>query len=158
MILRPAQVGDAPGIAAVVNPVIRDTTISFRSDEKPVQEYAEGIRDSGRYFVAERDGQIIGYACYFQFRGGDGYRHTCEHSIALLPEARGLGAGRGLMAMLENHARAAGVHTLFAGVSGENPDGIAFHAAIGFRQVSVLPEVGYKFGRWIDLVLMQKFL
>ena len=102
--------------------------------------------------------RIIGYACYFPFRSGPGYRHTKEHSIALLPEARGTGVGRRLMALLEDHARAREVHSLFAGVSGENPDGVAFHKAIGFAEVARLPEVGHKFGRWMDLVLLQKML
>lgn len=62
------------------------------------------------------------------------------------------------MARLEDHARAGGGHTLFAGVSGENAAGIAFHEKVGFRTVAVIPEVGRKFGRWLDLVLMMKFL
>ena len=104
------------------------------------------------------EGEVIGFATYFQFRGGLGYGHTMEHSILLHPELRGRGAGRALMAAIENHARAAGVHTMFAGVSSENPSGVAFHEAIGFARVAVLPEVGRKFGRWIDLVLLQKHL
>lgn len=62
------------------------------------------------------------------------------------------------MARLEAHARAAGAHTLFAGVSGENADGVAFHQALGFRTLATLPQAGRKFGRWLDLILMMKFL
>ena len=62
------------------------------------------------------------------------------------------------MAALEDHAKAAGVHSLWAGVSAENSAGIAFHRSVGFAEVARLPEVGHKFGRWMDLVLMQKIL
>ena len=71
---------------------------------------------------------------------------------------QGRGIGRALMEELEQHARAAGIHSLIAGVSGENSSGAAFHKSIGYSQIAVLPEVGYKFGRWMDLVVFQKLL
>lgn len=158
MILRPADPRDAPGIVDLVNPVIRNTAVTFTTEEKTARDIATAIRDSGSYFVACEGRRVLGYACYFPFRAGPGYRHTKEHSIALAAEARGRGVGRGLMALLEDHAREHAVHSLFAGVSGENPDGIAFHKAIGFSEVARLPQVGRKFGRWMDLVLLQKML
>lgn len=158
MIVRAAHPTDAKAICDLVNPVIRDTAITFTSAEKDPDDVARAIRETDAYFVAKDGGALVGYACYFQFRNGPGYRHTMEHSIVLAPQARGKGAGRALMQMLESHARDNAVHSLFAGVSGENPDGVRFHAAIGFREVARLPEVGYKFGRWMDLVLMQKIL
>lgn len=157
--IRAAQSEDAGAIADLVNPVIRDTAITFTTAEKDPADLAAAIaRAPGTFQVAEVDGAVVGYATYFQFRGGPGYAHTMEHSITLAPAARGRGIGRPLMAALEGHARAAGAHSLFAGVSAENPAGVAFHTAIGFRQVAVLPQVGFKFGRWMDLVLLQKFL
>ena len=81
-----------------------------------------------------------------------------EHSVILAPEGRGRGLGRALMAAIEAHAAGQGAHSMFAGVSAANPDGRAFHARIGYRELAVLPEVGFKFGRWLDLVLMQKML
>jgi L-amino acid N-acyltransferase len=101
---------------------------------------------------------ITGFATYFQFRGGPGYAYTMEHSIHIPAKARGRGLGRALMAHVEAHASAAGVRSIFAGISGENSDAIAFHAALGYIQTARLPQVGQKFGRWHDLVLMQKFL
>lgn len=142
----------------LVNPVIRDTAITFTTAEKTPDMIADAIRSENRYFVACDGKDLLGYACYFQFRGGPGYRFTMEHSIALAPEARGRGVGKRLMSHLEAQARDEGVHSLFAGVSAENFAGVAFHAAIGFREIARLPEVGYKFGRWMDLVLMQKLL
>ncbi|MDA7425894.1 GNAT family N-acetyltransferase [Thalassococcus lentus] len=159
MIIRPAIPSDAPGIAAIWNDVILNTSVTFTTETKTTEGLIEDIESRGHGFqVAEDQGQLIGFATYSAFRGGPGYAHTKEHSIQLAPEARGQGAGRALMSALEHAARQEGVHSLWAGVSGENPDGVAFHSAIGFEQVARLPQVGFKFGRWMDLVLMQKFL
>lgn len=158
MNIRQARPADAEGIVGLVNPVIRQTAITFTTEEKTIDGVAEVIRAGMPHFVACRDGEIIGYACYFQFRGGPGYRHTMEHSITLDKGARGVGLGRRLMTHLEDHARRNNVHSLFAGVSSENPAGVAFHRSIGFTEVGYLPQVGHKFGRWMDLVLLQKLL
>lgn len=159
MIIRPARPEDAEAVMALVNDVIANTTITFTTELKSLQTVQDDIASRGRAFlVVEVDGVAAGYASYFPFRGGPGYARTKEHSVALGPQVRGRGAGRALMAELEAEARSEGVHSLIAAVSGENPAGRAFHAAIGFAEIAVLPEVGFKFDRWIDLVLMQKRL
>ncbi|GGB95684.1 N-acetyltransferase [Marivita lacus] len=159
MIIRPARPEDAEAVMALVNDVIANTTITFTTELKSLQTVQDDIAARGRAFlVVEVDGIAAGYASYFPFRGGPGYARTKEHSVALGPQVRGRGAGRALMAELEAEARREGVHSLIAAVSGENPAGRAFHAAIGFAEIAVLPEVGFKFDRWIDLVLMQKRL
>lgn len=155
--IRPARPEDAPAIAAIWNRIIRDTVATFTTAKKDPAVLAEGMRTQP-YWVAEEAGEILGFATYFQFRGGPGYAHTMEHSVHLDPRAQGKGLGRALMATLEDHARAHGVHSLFAGISGENAAGIAFHAALGYVHTARLSQVGRKFGRWHDLVLMQKFL
>lgn len=162
MNIRPAAPGDYPAICALWNPLIRDTTIIFHSEERDSAKVDEIIaarrRDGHEFFVAEGAGQFLGFATYSQFRGGNGYVHALEHSVILDQAAWGRGVGRALMTRLEEHARAGGGHTLFAGVSGENAAGIAFHQKLGFRTMATLPEAGRKFGRWLDLVLMMKFL
>lgn len=159
MILRPARETDAAALCAVANPIIRDTVVTFTTTERREDEMAESIRAAqGAFFVAEVGGSVEGYATCFEFRKGPGYARTREHTILLAPSLRGAGAGRALMGMLEDFARGQGVHVLVGGVSGSNPAGRAFHAAIGFAETGVMPEVGFKFGRWHDLVLMQKIL
>jgi phosphinothricin acetyltransferase len=162
MILRPADARDAATVAAIWNPVIRDTAATFTTQEKTAEglaaDFAARAAEGKLFLLAEEAGEVLGFATYFQFRNGPGYAHTMEHSIILSPAARGRGVGRALMGGLEDHARAGGVHSLWAGVSAENPPGVAFHRAIGFTEIARLPEVGYKFGRWMDLVLMQKIL
>ena len=161
MIIRPAASADIPAILDVWNPIIRDTSITFTSEEKTSASLAALIderRAAGREFYVAEDRSLLGFVTYAQFRGGNGYAHAMEHTIVLAPGARGKGAGRALMAAVEAHARDGGAHTLFAGVSGANPEGVAFHERVGFRHLARIPEVGRKFDRWLDLVLMIKFL
>jgi len=156
--VRAALAQDAGAICAIHNAVIRDTAITFTTAERTPDEVAALIAGGQPHWVTEGAGGVVGFATFFPFRKGPGYAHTFEHTVLIAPEGQGRGAGRGLMAALEAGVRAAGGHTLFAGVSGENAAGVAFHAALGFREVVRLREVGWKFGRWHDLVLMQKFL
>lgn len=159
MQIRAAKTSDASAIVEIWNDVIGNTARTFTSEPKTVEGISSDITARGEAFlVAERGGMILGFATYFPFRGGNGYRHTKEHTISLRPAAQGQGVGRALMKRLEEVARQQEVHSLFAGVSGENPDGIAFHTVLGYREVARLPEVGRKFDRWMDLVLMQKIL
>jgi len=159
MTIRPADPADAAAIASITNAVIRDSLITFTTDLRTREGIASDIAARrGCYLVAELDGQVVGFATYAPFRSGPGYAHTREHSIQLAPEARGMGLGRALMTVLENAALADGVHVLVAGISSANPQAIPFHAALGFAEVGRMPEVGHKWDRWLDLVLMQKIL
>lgn len=156
--IRAATSSDTEAIAAIWNRVIRDTAATFTTAEKDAGALARSIADGAPFHVAEADGAVVGFVTAFQFRGGPGYAHTWEHSIHLDPAAQGQGLGRALMAALEDDLRTRGGHSLFAGISGENVAGVRFHDRLGYAEVARLPEVGRKFGRWHDLVLMQKFL
>tara|TARA_R110002167_G_scaffold366284_2_gene594384 strand:- start:114677 stop:115150 length:474 start_codon:yes stop_codon:yes gene_type:complete len=157
-LIRLATDADAPAIAAIWNPVIACTTITFTPDEKTAAQVVDLITPQTPCLVAVHAGQVAGFARYGPFRGGAGYRFSAEHTILLHPSARGQGIGRILLGALCDHAQGAGLHMLHAGISAENPRAVEFHASCGFRTLAVLPEVGFKFGRWIDLVLMQKRL
>ncbi len=161
-LIRDATPADAAAIAAIWNPVIRDTAATFNAQEKTAADIAQTIAtrqtEGHAFLVATHADTLLGFATYARFRGGIGYARSMEHTIILSPAATGKGTGRALMTAIESHARSAGAHTLFAGVSAENPAGLAFHARLGFAEVARLQQVGYKFGRYIDLVLMQKFL
>lgn len=146
---------DVDAILALWNEVIAQTTITFTTAQK-TREAIAGVVATQPVFIVRDGGEALGFATYAQFRGGDGYRLTQEHAIYLSEAARGRGLGRALLQEVEVHARAAGSHSLIAGISGENAGGIAFHAAMGFKHVGQMPEVGHKFGRFLDLVLMQK--
>ncbi|MBB5516394.1 phosphinothricin acetyltransferase [Rubricella aquisinus] len=160
--IREATDADLPGIAAIWNPIIRDSVATFTTAEKSIDDLrawrAERLANDHPILVARDAEGITGFAVYFQFRGGPGYAHTMELTIHLAKRARGQGTGRALMAALEEVARARGVHSLWGGCSGENPGAVAFHERCGFTRVATLPQVGRKYGRWFDLVLVQKIL
>ena len=160
--IRDATAADAAAVAALWNHFIRDTLVTFNHAEKTEAEVAHTIDDRQRsghaFLVAGAPGQVAGFVTYAQFRAGVGYARTMEHTILVGAAGRGRGLGRALIEAAEGHARARGAHALFAGVSGANPDGRAFHSAMGYAEVAVLREVGWKWGRWLDLHLMQKIL
>lgn len=162
LVIRPVEPGDHAAILAIWNPVIRDSLVTFSSEEKTPESlgaYIAGRQARGRAFlVALEGGRLLGFASYDQFRAGDGYVHAMEHTIILAEAARGRGVGRALLAAVEDHARAGGAHTMVAGISGGNPDAVPFHAACGYAHCGRMPQSGRKFAQWLDLILMQKYL
>ncbi|WIB61248.1 N-acetyltransferase family protein [Curtobacterium sp. MCLR17_007] len=104
--------------------------------------------------VAEVDGVVAGYVTYGPFRPRPGYRHTVEHSVYVRSGYRGRGIASTLMHALMAHARQHDVHVVMAAICSENTGSIALHERLGFEVVAVLPEVGRKFDRWLDLTLM----
>ena len=156
--IKPACISDVDDIRALVNEIITETTITFTTTPKTDADVAELI-ETGQVLVArDTSGTFLGYGAFGTFRKGDGYADTLEHTIALASAARGQGIGRVLMATLTDVARDQGAHSLIAGISAENDAGIAFHEACGFQHVGRVPGAGKKFGRRIDLVLMQLIL
>ena len=159
--IRPATTADAPAICALWNGWITDTTVTFTHIPKLLENVIAMIafrQTMGRAFVVADDGGVVGFASYDQFRAGDGYTTCMEHSVMLAPQVHSRGMGRALVTAIEDHARNAGAHQMIAGVTGENAAGRAFHERLGYRPIATIPEAGFKFGRHIDLLLMQKFL
>ncbi|MCR8827136.1 GNAT family N-acetyltransferase [Pseudosulfitobacter koreensis] len=157
--IRAATPQDAPAIAAIWNAVIALPHITFTTDTKSDADVAALIhaRD-GAFWVATADDTVAGFATFGSFRAGPGYRHTAEHSVMLGPQARGRGLGRALMGAVQSGATARDIHLLVAGISGANPDAVAFHQRLGFTQSGTIPQAGRKNDRWHDLILMHKVL
>ncbi len=111
------------------------------------------------YLVAEEDGRVCGYAYAGPFRPRSAYRHTLEDSVYVDPDSAGRGIGRALLSTLIERCTGLGYRQLVAviGDSG-NAKSIGLHAALGFERVGVLPAVGLKHGRWVDIVIMQRAL
>ncbi len=161
-LIREAEPADAGGIAAIWNPIIRETVITFTTAEKTKTELQALIEDHHArnlpFLVSELDSTVQGFASASQFRNGPGYLHTLELTIHLAPQARGQGIATKLLEALEVKARTEDVHILIAGISGTNERALRFHKKHGFRQVGYMPEVGWKFDTPQDLLLLQKFL
>lgn len=159
MTIRPARVEDAQEIADITNAIIDDTLVTFTTDRRSVAQIASDIAERGPGFlVAELQDHVAGFTTFGPFRSGPGCAQCRELSIQLSPAAQGKGIGRALMVALEAAARSEQIHVLVAGISSANPGAVAFHATMGFTEVGRMPEVGFKWGKRLDLVLMQKIL
>ena len=162
MIVRPAEFSDSKEIASIWNPYIKDTFVTFNAVEKNQEEVCSLIKDrrndGHEFWVAIRDDKVVGFASYAQLRTGVGYRYSMEHTIIISDKYKSLGIGKNLMGVLCAHAKKRDINSMWAGVSALNTAAIKFHEGLEFKTVARLPEVGYKFGSLIDLVLMRKLL
>ncbi len=157
-----ANFSHAGPIKRIWNPIIRDTLWTFNSQEKSTEDIKNLILERNKMgfcsLVGISSGKVVGFATYNQFRSGTGYLKTVEHTVLVDQKIRGQGVGKNLIKAIEKYAVSRGVASLMAGVSEENTNGISFHKSLGFQTICVLPEVGFKFGRFLNLVLMQKKL
>lgn len=159
MEIRDARPEDIPGITDIYNHAVANTTAIW--NETPVDVanrvawHADRQRLGYPVLVATEDGQVLGYASFGDWRAFEGYRHTVEHSVYVRVDQRGRGIGESLMRALVERARQIGKHIMVAGIEAGNAGSIRLHEKLGFRQVGRLPEVGTKFGGWLDLVFMQ---
>ena len=162
MPIRPATEADLPAITAIYNEVIATSTAIYADDPLSLEDRAAwfAARRAAGYpvLVAEDGGEVLGLATFGDFRAFPGYRHTVEHSVHVRADARGRGLGSALVAALFEPALALGKHVMIAGVDAANEGSIRMHERLSFQRGAVLREVGRKFGRWLDLELMQKFL
>ncbi|WP_062070676.1 GNAT family N-acetyltransferase [Demequina sediminicola] len=157
--IRTATEDDAAGIAAVYNPYIRDTVITFAYDDVTVEETAERIRvilgQGLPYLVVEEDGAIVGFAYAAPYRPRAAYLHTVETSIYLAEATRGRGLGRELYGALLDALRASHAHSAVSLIALPNEASVGLHRAFGFAEIGTLSEAGFKFGRWIDVGYFQ---
>lgn len=161
--IRPATAADAPAIAEIYNHAVLHTTAIWNDLTVDADNRAQWLTqrqaDGFAVLVATGEaGQLLGYAAYGPWRNFDGYRHTVENSIYVHPEAHRRGVGRQLLAALIARAQQQGLHVMVAAIEAGNEASIALHLAQGFAETGRMSQVGCKFGRWLDLVFLQRML
>lgn len=151
--IRVAAPSDGEAVAAIYAPIVRDTAISFEIEPPTVSELAQRIAKTlpaYPWLVAERDGQVIGYAYAGKHRDPGAYRWSVNVSIYVDKGARRQGVGRALYERLIAILKAQGFHSAYAGIALPNAASVGLHEAVGFKPIGLYKEVGFKHGQWRD--------
>lgn len=160
--IRQATAADLPAILEIYNDVIVNTTAVYDYNPHTLamrQQWFETKQQQGfPVFVAEENGEILGFSSIGPFRAWAAYQYTVENSIYVAAAARGRGIAKLLMPPLIAAARQLKLHTMVAGIDASNEASIALHKKFGFTEVAHFKEVGYKFNRWLDLKFLQLIL
>jgi L-amino acid N-acyltransferase YncA len=164
-VIRDATAADVAAIAVVYNALISSTTVAWTEATESVDDRAAWFDKqtaAGRpVLVATVDDDVVGFASYGDFRDSTkwpGYRFTVEHTVHVAELCWNAGVGRALMTELMQRAGDAGLHVMIGAIDSENDGSVRFHRRLGFEVVGRLPQIGFKFDRWLDLVLMQRTL
>lgn len=159
MLIRDTHTEDLPAILEIHNDAIRNTTAIWDETEVGLAERMDWLNGRLRagypVLTAVVDGKVAGYASYAQWRPKSGYRFTVEHSVYVSNDFHRRGIASALLTELVARATSAGIHALVGVIESQNTTSIALHEKFGFVTVGQMPEVGIKFGRWLDLTLMQ---
>jgi phosphinothricin acetyltransferase len=154
-IIRPAEARDAEAIARIYNHYVRSTTITFEEQEVTPKQMADRMADVRAaalpWLALVRDGAVAGYAYASPWRTRSAYRFTVETSVYVDHAQLGQNFGHALYEALLPLLRERGVHAVVACLGLPNPASVALHERCGFRHVGDFPEVGYKFGAWLDV-------
>jgi L-amino acid N-acyltransferase YncA len=162
--IRPVKTTDIPGLTRIYAHAVEFGTASFElapPDEPEMMRRMNDLTGKGfPYIVAETDGTLAGYAYTGPYRARPAYQFTVEDSVYIAPDIQRRGVGRALLAALIEACEARGYRQMIAviGDSTKQAASIVLHEALGFRHVGILENVGYKHGRWLDSVLMQRAL
>lgn len=160
--IRPARPDDARAVRTIYDYHVAHGTASFDSEGPSEAEWTAKIADIAAhgwpFLVAERDGEVLGYAYATQFRPRAAYARTCENSIYVADQTRGSGIGSRLLGNLIEAARECGFEQMIAVIGGGEPASVALHGKLGFVHAGRMRNVGFKFGRRLDTVYMQRSL
>ena len=168
MIIRTVLPADAPALLAIYAPYVEKTAVTFEYEVPSVEEFARRIRETlPRYpwLVAESGKEVLGYACAGAFKDRAAYDWSVETTVYICEDQRGAGLGRALYGALEAQLARQNIRNLYACIAvprEEDPfltlDSVHFHEHIGYHLAGRFEQCGYKFGRWYDMVWMEKML
>ncbi|MEX0813125.1 MAG: N-acetyltransferase family protein [Chitinophagales bacterium] len=160
--IRKANKKDIVLIRNILNHEIENSTAVYDKTPKSLQEITVWLEQKQKtgfpVIVAVSENEILGYGSYGKFRPWEGFRYSVEHSIYVAFQHRGKGIGKKLLQELIKLAKNENYHSMIAGIDAANNKSIHFHEQFGFKKVGHIPEAGFKFGRWLDLVFMQLML
>ena len=155
IVIRAVAESDASPIAEIYNHYVATTVITFEEEPVSAPEMARRIGDvasaSLPWLVAEREGRVAGYAYASQWKARSAYRFSVEITVYVHPGCPRLGIGRRLYEELLHRLKAQGIHAAFGVIALPNEASVTLHERFGFAKVAHLSEVGFKFGRWIDV-------
>ncbi len=158
IMIRHARPEDAAQICDIYNHYVRETVVTFEESPVSATEMAQRIADTSTrlpWLVWEEGGAILGYAYASPWKARAAYRHSVEASIYLPPHATGRGIGTSLYKALIEDVRARGMHAVIGGAALPNPASVALHERLGFEKVAQFRQVGFKFGKWVDVAYWQ---
>ncbi|WP_271409414.1 GNAT family N-acetyltransferase [Pseudomonas sp. Q1-7] len=162
-LIRDAAEADLEGILAIYNDAVQNTTAIWNETLVDLANRRAWLADRSAagfpvLVAVNAAGEVLGYASYGTWRTIEGFRHTVEHSVYVRGDQRGQGLGPALMQALIERARQARLHVMVAAIESENAASIRLHERLGFITTGQMPQVGRKFGRWLDLTFMQLML
>lgn len=159
MSIRYAVKEDCAAIAAIYNHAVINTAAIWNDQtvdaENRIAWFEARALLGYPVIVSEENGVVTGYASFGDWRAFDGFCHTVEHSVYVHPEHQGKGLGLALMVRLIEEAKRIGKHVMVAGIEAQNQGSIHLHQKLGFTITGQMPQVGTKFGRWLELTFMQ---
>ena len=161
MTIRTATTADAASIREIYNHEVENTTATMDLVPRTLADQEQWLAERSGAFaaiVAELDGQVVGFASLSPYKERAAYRPTVEDSVYVRRDLGGRGIGKALLTALIDLAATSGFHSMMARIEASGTASRALHSSCGFREVGVEVEVGRKFNRWIDMVLMQKLL
>lgn len=160
--IRPATEHDLPAILDIYNDVVLNTTAAYVFEPHTLamrEQWFQELKSAGwPVIVSEENGVVTGFGNIATFRNKPGYRYTGEHTLHVHADHRGMGIGRALLQALITEAHRCELRTMVGAIDSENAISLRLHAECGFVETARMPQVAWKFGRWLDLVLMQLML
>lgn len=159
--IRRAQRSDAAAIAGIYNHYVLNTTVTFDEVPKSAEDRETWLAASDErhpVLIAEKDGQVVGWGALTRFRERAAWSETAEAAVYLAPDATGRGIGPELLGELIRAADRAGLHALISQISADNEPSVKMTERMGFERVGVMREVGWKFGAWLDVIVLELLL